>query len=347
MSSSTSSVKVVSSASDSVQSAHHFPPLTHGYRFVQHLRSALSHDTFIAEREETKESVVIRIYALEYLRRDEERRLKIEREHLLSRLTPHPSLNMMLTPFTTPTDLYTVEPYCSNGELFEYLQSTAAVPGAGLPLQTVQRFARSLLEAVHHLHSVCRVAHRNVKLESLYIDSETQLRLGGFGLCTALPHAGREKGPEKGPADGASNLLYLCCGSKHYAAPELVRGEAYHGEDVDTWACGVVLFAMAAGCFPFDSSSGDDGLYAIIQHQAERHLVEHPAYRALSDPQLKDLLLNMLRVNPKTRLSVSEALDHPFLKKQRSPSSQGGDGSLELSSYQKDSAEELAEPPQW
>ena len=46
------------------------------------------------------------------------------------------------------------------------------------------------------------------------------------------------------------------CGSESYAAPEIVMGSRYDGRDTDAWACGVVLYALATRCLPFDSIHG-------------------------------------------------------------------------------------------
>lgn len=327
---------------------HHLPPPLHGHVFVQHLRSALSHDVFLAESPQGRR--VVRVYALDFLRRDEETRFALERACLARRCVAHPQLLLPVKPpFATRTDLFLSEEYCEGGDLYEYMNAvavaaaaTAATPksgtsqaaddaapiaGTGLAVELVQRLAQELLSAVHHLHTSCGIVHRNIKLESLFLDASQRLRLGGFGLCAVLPSASSAvPSDQSGQAaeDDAASLMRLCCGSKHYAAPELMQGRPYSGEAVDTWACGVVIFALLTGCFPFDATAAnssenvdsndeDDALFRLVCGDAEGHLARHPALAAIADPQAVDLLRNMLRANPKARYTIAEALEHPFL----------------------------------
>ncbi|KPI85328.1 serine/threonine-protein kinase-like protein [Leptomonas seymouri] len=366
-----SSTRPTTTAASSANSAaipaasHHLPPPLNGYRFLKHMRSALSHDTFLAqaEQQEGEDSgsaarrKVIRVYALDYLRRDEERRFMLERACMAGRITPpHPHLLVVEKAFTSQTDLFLVELHCGGGDMYEYMAGVAKaaafvaehaavstedpIAGKGLSTELVQRLVREMLTAVLFLHTTCGLVHRNIKLETLFLDSQMSLRLGGFELCAVLPIStdGGESFSNTNPskaldiaqealgereekavavpaaASASSSLMHLCCGSKHYAAPELIQGRPYEGEAVDAWACGVVLFALLTGCFPFDTLEGsDEALFQLVCSDAEAHLAQHPALAAIDDPQAVDLIRSLLRQNPKTRYSIAEALAHPFL----------------------------------
>lgn len=52
---------------------------------------------------------------------------------------------------------------------------------------------------------------------------------------------------------------------KGYMAPEIVSKKDYFGPPVDVWACGIILYVMMAGCFPFRSPD-EKTLYAKIQN---------------------------------------------------------------------------------
>ncbi|CAF3444703.1 unnamed protein product [Rotaria sp. Silwood2] len=56
-------------------------------------------------------------------------------------------------------------------------------------------------------------------------------------------------------------LLKTSCGSPNYAAPEVVSGELYAGQEVDIWSCGIILYALLTGTLPFD----DDNVQVLFK----------------------------------------------------------------------------------
>lgn len=83
------------------------------------------------------------------------------------------------------------------------------------------------------------MAHRDIKPENLLLDFNGSLKLADFGLCSVYKYKGKER------------ELKGACGSLPYIAPEM-NGQPYHGEPVDVWSTGVVLFALLVGNTPWD-----------------------------------------------------------------------------------------------
>ena len=79
--------------------------------------------------------------------------------------------------------------------------------------------------------------HRDLKPENLLLDETKQIHIIDFGFGNTFnPHG----------------LLDTFCGSKYYAAPEMILGKRYEGPEVDIWSLGVILYALLCGHLPFD-----------------------------------------------------------------------------------------------
>jgi calcium-dependent protein kinase len=99
-------------------------------------------------------------------------------------------------------------------------------------------------------------------------------------------------------------------GTKEYFAPELIN-QAY-GPQADVWALGCVLFEMLTGeqAFPVREHDTEGKFYGRIQ-RGEYHK-DIPQYKKISS-EAKELIQNMLQVDPLVRWSASECLVHPWI----------------------------------
>jgi serine/threonine protein kinase len=200
----------------------------------------------------------------------------------------------------------------SGGELFDQVIDRGA---NAMSEATGRKFMSQLLAGVHHCHSR-GVAHRDLKLENVLLTKDGVVKVIDFGLSHIYAKGG------DGEFD-RSVLLKEMCGSKSYAAPEVLSGVGYDGFLADVWSLGVCLFAMLSGFFPLDEASPNDWRFGkLMEQQAKGRSTTKSVYAwykrscaHLSVPVVQ-LLDGMLAVDPHQRMTMRDVLTHPWLREE-------------------------------
>lgn len=109
--------------------------------------------------------------------------------------------------------------------------------------------------------------------------------------------------------------LKTACGSPCYAAPEMIAGKRYKGQDVDIWSCGVILFAMLCGYLPFEDPNTAQ-LYKKILN------ANYKLPKFLSS-DARDLIQSVLNTDPTKRYRPEDIRKHPWFLQTRPRDTEG------------------------
>lgn len=104
-------------------------------------------------------------------------------------------------------------------------------------------------------------------------------------------------------------------GTRGYLAPEMLQRRDYT-RAVDSWALGVIVFVLLCGCLPFDDDSATVPSDDLVK---AKFVLRFPRWAKNLSSSSKDLLSHLLDVNPRTRYTAEQALEHPWVRGDTAP----------------------------
>lgn len=245
---------------------------------------------------------------------------------LLEELSGHENIIRLLNVIKAENDkdLYLV---------FDYMETDLhAVIRAGILQDIHQRYViYQILKALKYMHSG-QVIHRDLKPSNVLLNSECQVRVADLGLARSVKNIMKESNP----------ILTDYIATRWYRAPEILLGSTKYTKAVDMWAVGCILGEMLVGKPLFTGSSTLNQLDRIIQLTGTLTLediesIQSPLAMSMLEslPPTKpkqltsvfstasedalDLLKSLLSLNPDKRLTVEEALAHPYVSQFHNP----------------------------
>ncbi len=218
----------------------------------------------------------------------------LKREASICHMLKHPHIVELLETYSSDGLLYMVFEYMEGADLcFEIVKR--ANSGFIYSEAVSSHYLRQILEALRYCHDN-DIIHRDIKPHCVLLatkENSAPVKLGGFGIAIQLPESGLIAGGR--------------IGTPHFMAPEVVKREPY-GKPIDIWGCGVMTFILLSGSLPFFGTK--EHLFDMIVKG--RYYMKPRQWDHISEPA-KDLIRRMLRVDPRERITVEQALSHPWL----------------------------------
>jgi len=250
------------------------------YKVIRTLGSGTTGKVKLAQNKVTGDFVAIKIIKRATFVHKPNLEIKIKREIGLMRLMDHHHILKLIDVLESPRHIHMVLEYAPKGELFEYLVSNRM-----LKEEIALDIFRQIIFALDyiHQHSIC---HRDLKPENILLDQNNRVKVADFGFARYMKE----------------NIADTSCGSPHYAAPEVIRGNPYDGCAADIWSAGVILFALLAGYLPFDDPSIRNLLLKVKRGRFQMPPDFHK--------DIQDLISKMMNVDPSSRIRIDEIKNH-------------------------------------
>ncbi|XP_038638712.1 calcium/calmodulin-dependent protein kinase type II subunit gamma isoform X2 [Scyliorhinus canicula] len=216
---------------------------------------------------------------------------KLEREARICRLLKHPNIVRLHDSISEEGFHYLIFDLVTGGELFEDIVAREYYSEAD-----ASQCIHQILESVNHIHQH-DIVHRDLKPENLLLASKCKsaaVKLADFGLAIEV--------------QGDQQAWFGFAGTPGYLSPEVLRKDPY-GKPVDIWACGVILYILLVGYPPF----WDEDQHKLYQQiKAGAYDFPSPEWDTVT-PEAKNLINQMLTINPAKRITATEALKHPWV----------------------------------
>ncbi|XP_074602383.1 serine/threonine-protein kinase stk11-like [Brevipalpus obovatus] len=164
-----------------------------------------------------------------------------------------------------------------------------------LPKYQAHKYFLDLFHAVEYLHSR-GIYHKDIKTDNMLITKGNVIKLTDLGVAHVTS-----------PYD-QSDTCQNAFGTALFQPPEVLKGEnSFSASLLDVWSCGVVVYYMMTGEYPFNAES----YVELVKSVTEQNFAHNPiVYR---DSFLLSFLNQVLEKDSAKRLTLDKIKNHPFL----------------------------------
>lgn len=201
----------------------------------------------------------------------------------------HKNIIKLYDVFETDKNIILQTEFAEGGELFDRIVELGYYTE-----NMAKKTIKELLDAIEYLHSQ-DIIHRDLKPENLLLinkESNIDIKVADFGLASF----------------DRNMLLQTSCGTLTYAAPEILNKERY-GKPVDLWATGVICYILLSGYPPFGGDTDYESYQSVINADYKYF---SPEWDEISE-NAKDFIDHLLTIDPHKRMTVKDALKHPWI----------------------------------
>ncbi|EMD33747.1 hypothetical protein CERSUDRAFT_125997 [Gelatoporia subvermispora B] len=215
---------------------------------------------------------------------------------ILERLQ-HPNICQFKESIMEAHTINLVLEYVRGGDLLDFI-----LKHHGLPEPLAQHLTYQICDALSYIHDQ-GIAHRDLKPENILLTDENppRVKVADFGLAKAVD---------------SLTMLRTMCGTPCYLAPEVVLQTRDEGYDhvVDSWSVGVIVFSMLTESSPFTDEDPNLQVKArILSRTVEWGLLNERRVSSAAEHFVRRLL----DYEPRSRLTLNAARDHPWLCMQK------------------------------
>lgn len=226
---------------------------------------------------------------------------RLLREVSIMKKLDHPNIVKLFETFEDEKSLFMVLELCEGGDVLDRMLDPVMLPAGAYSELQAAVIIKTLLMTLNYLHSN-GIAHRDIKPENILFKDKhsdiltSTLRIADFGYARRWSEDDQDQG-----------LMTTKVGSLYYVAPEVLAGE--YNLSVDLWSTGATCYTLLCGYPPFVGETDAETLDLIKEGKYYFH---RQGWQQISKPA-KHLVRHLLQQDPQKRLSLQQALVHPWV----------------------------------
>jgi len=271
--------------------------ITDDYTLLELLGEGAFSKVYLAESKVDKGGLAaVKVINKSELCKDQDKMFLVEKEIEIMSQLDHPNIVKLYEVYVNEEEVCLVMELAKGGEVFDKLLEFGC-----LSENESAKLMSQVLEAVRYLHML-GIVHRDLKPENLLLYdniASSKVMVTDFGLSDYE----EELSPES-----------AVCGTATYLSPEVIkRTSSTRAQDM--WSLGVICYIILCGYPPFFRDNKDDGDERELLKQIARGKYKfHNNFWDNISLEAKDFVRGLMCPNPGRRLTVQEALDHPWIR---------------------------------
>jgi calcium-dependent protein kinase len=217
---------------------------------------------------------------------------RFKQEIAIMKIMDHPNICKLYESFEDHRNIYLVLELCTGGELFDRI-----IDAGHFTEQQAATVMQHMFRAIFYMHEN-HICHRDLKPENfLFTTKEAiekcQLKVIDFGLACKYHQ---------------DQVLTTKAGTPYYVAPQVLAGK--YDQSSDLWSLGVIMYVVLCGYPPFYGETDADVLAKVRLGNFSFNAAD---WKSVSE-DAKNLIRNLLKMNPRDRYTAEQALNHVWVR---------------------------------
>ena len=201
----------------------------------------------------------------------------------------HPNIVKLYGHFEDNNYCYFLMEYISKGNLYSLIPRDKK---KRINTKVVALIMKDIISGIYYLHNMNPpIIHRDIKPENILLNDGLIAKITDFGWSNYI-------------IEGI--IRKTMCGTPVYLAPEIIKQQG-HNEKVDIWCIGVLLFELTTGKLPFQGNNVE-----VLKSNILNLKISWPKDINL---EAKNLIIKILKLDPDSRISLVDMIQHPFFTK--------------------------------